>query len=70
MNSLARVFRFYYDGFKSMNVGKTLWLIILIKVIIIFCVLRIFFFKPALRNYKTPEAKAERVIENLTKPKN
>jgi uncharacterized protein YpmB len=70
MNPLARVFRFYYDGFKNMNVGKTLWLIILIKVIVIFCVLRIFFFKPALRNYKTPEAKAEKVIENLTAPRN
>jgi hypothetical protein len=53
-----------------MNVGKTLWLIILIKVVVIFCVLRIFFFKPALRNYKTPQAKAEKVIENLTSPKN
>ena len=70
MNPLTRVFRFYYYGFKSMNVGKTLWLIILIKVIVIFFVLRIFFFKPALHNYKTPEAKAERVIENLTTPKN
>ena len=70
MNLCKRVFKFYYDGFRSMTVGKTLWIIILIKVVIIFCVLRIFFFKPALRSYKTPEAKAEKVIENLTTPAN
>lgn len=34
----------YYEGFKGMTLGKTLWLIIAIKVFIMFAILRIFFF--------------------------
>ena len=50
-----------------MEVGKSLWLIILIKLIIIFLILRVFFFKPELSKYDTEEQKAAHVIENLTK---
>ncbi|MBN2812908.1 MAG: DUF4492 domain-containing protein, partial [Bacteroidales bacterium] len=32
VKALKKVFYFYYDGFKSMTVGKKLWIIILIKV--------------------------------------
>lgn len=39
---------FYADGFRSMTVGRTLWAIILIKVFILFAVLRLFFFQPAM----------------------
>ena len=51
-----------------MTVGKTLWTIILIKLFIMFTVLRIFFFQPALSG--TDEEKADKVRENLitTKP--
>ncbi|MBO4718464.1 MAG: DUF4492 domain-containing protein [Prevotella sp.] len=41
---LHKVFDLYYDGFRSMRLGKTLWAIILIKLFIIFVVLKIFFF--------------------------
>jgi len=41
---LAAVFRFYYEGFRGMKLGKTLWLVILIKLFIIFFILRMFFF--------------------------
>ena len=41
---IKRVVRFYIDGFKNMTVGKTLWVIILIKLFIMFVVLKIFFF--------------------------
>lgn len=34
----------YIDGFRSMTVGKKLWLLIIIKLIIIFAVLKLFFF--------------------------
>lgn len=51
-----------------MTVGRTLWIIILIKLFIIFAVLRLFFFKPALTG--TDEQKTDKVRENLitTKP--
>lgn len=44
MNLFSRVFRFYRDGFASMTIGKSLWLIIIIKVAIMFLVLKLFFF--------------------------
>ena len=39
-----RVFDLYYEGFRSMHLGKTLWAIILIKLFIIFAILKVFFF--------------------------
>ena len=41
---LYRAFHLYYDGFRSMTLGKTLWAIILLKLFIIFVVLKFFFF--------------------------
>ena len=41
---IYRVFDLYYDGFRHMKLGRTLWAIILIKLFIIFVVLKIFFF--------------------------
>jgi hypothetical protein len=40
----VRVYRFYRDGFRAMTLGKTLWAIILIKLFIMFAILRVFFF--------------------------
>ena len=39
-NLLARVFRFYRDGFRSMTVGRTLWAIIAVKLVVFFLILR------------------------------
>ncbi len=44
VQTLKKVFRFYVDGFRSMTVGKTLWAIILVKLFIMFAVLKLFFF--------------------------
>ena len=41
---LHKAFDLYYDGFRSMRLGKTLWAIILIKLFIIFAILKVFFF--------------------------
>jgi len=41
---LYRVYDLYADGFRSMRLGRTLWAIILIKLFIIFVVLKLFFF--------------------------
>jgi hypothetical protein len=43
-NPLYDVIRFYYEGFRDMKLGKTLWFTILIKLFIIFFILKIFFF--------------------------
>ena len=44
-----RTFHLYYDGFRQMTLGRTLWLIIGIKLFIIFAVLKVFFFPNFLR---------------------
>lgn len=43
-NFFYRAFRLYYDGFRNMTLGRTLWAIIIVKLIIIFAVLKVFFF--------------------------
>lgn len=48
-----------------MTVGRTLWIVIIIKLFIIFAILRVFLFRPALSEYGSEEEKAEAVIENL-----
>lgn len=42
--TLSSIGRFYIDGFKEMTIGKTLWAIILVKLFIIFFILKLFFF--------------------------
>ena len=41
---LYRVYDLYRDGFRQMTLGRTLWAIILIKLFIIFAILKVFFF--------------------------
>lgn len=65
MNALRKVIRFYVEGFHEMTVGRTLWAIILIKLFILFAVLKVFFF-PDLLAGKSPSEKAGCVLENLT----
>ena len=48
---LHKAFNLYYDGFRSMRLGKTLWAIILIKLFIIFAILKVFFFPNFLKQH-------------------
>ncbi len=41
---VSNIYNFYLEGFKSMTIGKWLWLIIFIKLAIIFLVLKRFCF--------------------------
>ena len=50
-NFFNKIFHLYYDGFRSMTLGKTLWAIILIKLFIIFVVLKLFFFPNFLKTH-------------------
>jgi len=64
-NRLYAIAEFYIDGFRQMRLGRTLWAIILIKLFIMFAILRLFFF-PDLLGGKSTEQRADFVIENLT----
>ena len=66
-----KIWRFYMEGFRNMTLGKTLWAIILIKLFIMFFILRLFFFPNILQQkYDTDEERANQVIENLMTPNN
>ena len=54
-----RAFDLYYDGFRSMTLGKVLWTVILIKLFIIFVVLKLFFFPNFLKNNAPQGEEAE-----------
>ena len=62
-----KVFRLYYDGFRSMRLGRTLWAIILIKLFIIFVILKLFFFPDFLKSHadegEEPDYVATEMIE-------
>ena len=62
---LKRVFLFYYEGFRSMDLGKTLWLIILFKLFILFVVLKIFFFPRYLNQFMSTAEKEDYVSKEL-----
>jgi len=67
---MRKVFRFYMDGFREMTLGRTLWTIILIKLFILFFVLRLFFFPDFLKtHFSTDKERGAHVIENFTKVK-
>ena len=62
------VYQFYSLGFKNMTLGKRLWTIIILKLVIMFLVLKLFFFPDFLKtNFKTDEERSNHVIEQLTK---
>ncbi|MBO4906044.1 MAG: DUF4492 domain-containing protein [Bacteroidaceae bacterium] len=40
-----RAYHLYIDGFRQMTLGRTLWLVIIVKLIVIFGILKFFFFR-------------------------
>ncbi|MDR2914807.1 MAG: DUF4492 domain-containing protein [Tannerella sp.] len=61
----VRIFRFYLEGFKSMDLGRTLWILILIKLFIMFVILKIFFFPRYLNQFDTNSEKENYVSKEL-----
>ncbi|MGM9774998.1 MAG: DUF4492 domain-containing protein [Candidatus Egerieousia sp.] len=62
---IRRIINFYKEGFTEMKFGKRLWLLIFIKLALLFLVLRLVFFKPELAEFDTDGQKARHVKENL-----
>ena len=63
----VRIFSLYSEGFRNMTLGRTLWKIILIKLIIMFGVLKLFFFPDFLNTrFATDAQKADHVLEQIT----
>ena len=73
MSKLSRiagsVWSFYRDSFRNMTWGKPLVWLIILKLFILFAILRVFFFTPAMAGMSESE-KIETVSERITQTTN
>ncbi|WP_321315399.1 DUF4492 domain-containing protein [Halarcobacter sp.] len=68
MNKYNKILNLYIDGFKNLTLGKTLWKIVIIKILIIFTILNLFIYDKSINSeYKSNSQKIEFVYKNLTK---
>ena len=63
---LYRVFDLYYDGFRNMKLGRTLWAIIIVKLLIIFLILKLFFFPNFLKTHAPAGQEADYVWKTMS----
>lgn len=65
-NTLIRkVYYLYYDGFRQMTLGRTLWTVIIVKIAIMFLILKLFFFPDFLTNNAKDGDKATYVTDQF-----
>ena len=68
---LYKPYLFYKEGIRAMTVGKSLWVLVLIKLFIIFVVLRFFFFPNYLNtHFHDDQSRANHVRQELIERKN
>jgi hypothetical protein len=65
MKWVQNIWYLYYDGFRSMTLGRTLWAVIFIKLFIIFVVLKLFFFPNYIKEHAPEGQEAEFVFREL-----
>ena len=61
-----RIWLFYRDGFRNQTWGRPLVWLVVLKFFILFAILKVFFFRPAMEGMTDAE-KSEIVGENLTR---
>ncbi|MDM8158971.1 DUF4492 domain-containing protein [Labilibaculum sp. K2S] len=66
------IWEFYYEGFRNQSKwSRQLWLIILIKLFVMFFILKLLFFPNFLKTkYDNDQERSDYVIDQLTNPKN
>ena len=65
---ISNFFAMYAEGIKNMTWGRQLWIIALVKLFIMFAILRVFFFPNILNSRcETKSEKSEYVSKELTK---
>jgi hypothetical protein len=67
---MNRILQFYIDGFRGLSSwGRKVWIIIIIKLFIMFAIIRLLFMPDVLKkDFKTDEQRSKHVLENLTIP--
>lgn len=70
-DAASSVWRFYRDSFREMTWGRPLVWLILLKLFILFAVLRVFFFRPeyaGMTEEQKSEAVGDRLIQHADPP--
>jgi len=68
MKWVKSIFLFYKDGFSHLKLGKTLWKIIIVKLLVMVFILKLLFFSETLNTqFQTDIQKSDFVLNNLTK---
>ena len=62
---LYRIYDLYADGFRSMKLGRTLWAITLIKLFVIFAILKLFFFPNFIKEHAEQGQESEFVATQV-----
>lgn len=69
MKFLRDTLSMYVDGFRNMTVGRDLWLLIILKCIVIFAIVKVFFFPDVLQtNFRDDSSRAAEVRKSLAMP--
>jgi hypothetical protein len=64
--NISKFFKMYTEGIKNMTWGKTLWILVGIKLFIMFAILKAFFFPNFLKSVaNTEEEKYEYIANQL-----
>ncbi|HNX85897.1 MAG TPA: DUF4492 domain-containing protein [Bacteroidales bacterium] len=70
LNFFSKIWYFYYEGFRSMTVGRKLWIIILVKLFILFFIFRLFLFPDFLNSkFNNDKERSDYVREQLIRRK-
>lgn len=65
---LTAFVEFYADGFRAMRLGRKLWLLIALKLLVLFGVMKLFFFPDVLqRDFDSDAERSAHVLNHLTK---
>ena len=69
LSMMRRIWMLYADGFRNLPPwARSIWMIILIKVFIMFAIFKLFFFRDTLNTrFATDEERSSFVIEQITK---
>lgn len=62
--TIGSIWHFYLDGFRNMTIGRSLWLVILIKLFIMFAILKVFFFPDKLSSAYDNDAERADAVRN------
>ncbi len=65
-NILCRVADLYVDGFRNMTLGRTLWAIIFLKLLIVLVVMKLLFFPNFLSSNAEEGKEADFVMQEIS----